>query len=154
GLARPRVGLLSIGTEPGKGDRARRAADPVLADATLPCGGRYVGLVEGYDVSLGDRADVVVTDGFTGNVLLKGIEGAYAMAGGPTAGSGGPPRAAALLGVAGTVVVCHGAAADYDLASGIALAAHLHRRDAISTISALLAAPSRNDQPTDTEVRA
>ncbi|WP_353939652.1 hypothetical protein [Micromonospora sp. b486] len=68
-----------------------------------------------------------MTDGFTGNVLLKAIEGAYAMAGGPPA-RGGAPRAAALLGVGGTVVVCHGAAGPEDVASGIALAAHLWRR--------------------------
>ena len=136
-VAEPRVGLLSIGTEPGKGDRARRAADPALADQVLPAGARYVGLVEGYEVAIGERADVVVTDGFTGNVLLKGIEGAYAMAGGPPE-RGGAPRAAALLGVAGTVVVCHGAARDDDVASGIALAAHLHRRGATATVSALL----------------
>lgn len=136
-VAAPRVGLLSVGTEAGKGDRLRRAADPLLAAVPLPCGARYVGLVEGYDVALGARADVVVTDGFTGNVLLKAIEGAYAMAGGPPA-SGGAPRAAALLGVSGTVVVCHGAARPDDVASGIALAAHLWRRGATDTVSALL----------------
>ena len=76
---------------------------------------------------------MVVTDGFTGNVLLKAIEGAYAMAGGPPA-SGGAPRAAALLGVAGTVVVCHGAATPDDVASGIALAAHLWRRRATDRV--------------------
>ncbi|WFE42589.1 phosphate acyltransferase PlsX [Micromonospora sp. WMMD998] len=146
----PRVGLLSVGHEAGKGDRLRRAADPALAAVPLPCGGGYVGLVEGYDIALGARADVVVTDGFTGNVLLKAIEGAYAMAGGPPA-NGGVPRAAALLGVAGTVVVCHGAAVPEDVASGIALAAHLWRRDAAGTVRALLAeiphdpAPDRND---------
>ncbi|MEU1886303.1 phosphate acyltransferase PlsX [Micromonospora sp. WMMD987] len=132
-VAAPRVGLLSVGTEAGKGDRPRRTADPLLAAAPLPCGARYVGLVEGYDVALGVRADVVVTDGFTGNVLLKAIEGAYAMAGGPPA-SGGAPRAAALLGVAGTVVVCHGAATPEDVASGIALAAHLWRRRATDRV--------------------
>lgn len=148
-VAAPRVGLLSVGTETGKGDRLRRSADPVLAAVPLPCDARYVGLVEGYDVSLGTRADVVVTDGFTGNVLLKAIEGAYAMAGGPPASSA--PRAAALLGVAGTVVVCHGAARPDDVASGIALAAHLWRRGATATVSALLAGfahdpvPDRND---------
>ncbi|WBC14479.1 phosphate acyltransferase PlsX [Micromonospora sp. WMMA1998] len=146
----PRVGLLSVGHEAGKGDRLRRSADPALAAVPLPCGARYVGLVEGYDISLGARADVVVTDGFTGNVLLKAIEGAYAMAGGPPT-NGGAPRAAALLGVAGTVVVCHGAAGPDDVASGIALAAHLWRRDAAGTVRALLAeiphdpAPDRND---------
>ncbi|MGI5213637.1 phosphate acyltransferase PlsX [Plantactinospora sp. CA-290183] len=153
GVSRPRVGLLSIGTEPGKGDRARRAADPVLAEQMLPADARYVGLVEGYDVATGDRADVVVTDGFTGNVLLKGIEGAYAMAGGPPAG-GGAPRAAALLGVAGAVVVCHGAARDDDVASGIALAAHLHRRRAIAALAALLAELNGSNRITDTEVTA
>lgn len=152
-VVEPRVGLLSVGTEAGKGDRLRRHADPLLAAEPLPCGGRYVGLVEGYDVSLGTRADVVVTDGFTGNVLLKAIEGAYAMAGGPPAG-GGAPRAAALLGVAGTVVVCHGAARADDVASGIALAAHLWRRGAADLVCALLdAAADRIDRTTDTEVR-
>ncbi|HEY0698064.1 MAG TPA: phosphate acyltransferase PlsX [Micromonospora sp.] len=148
-----RVGLLSVGAETGKGDRVRRAADPVLAGLPLPCQARYVGLVEGYDVATGARADVVVTDGFTGNILLKGIEGAYTMAGGPPA-SGGAPRAAALLGVAGTVVVCHGAARADDIASGIALAAHLRRRGAIGAISALLADPARPVRMSDTEVTA
>ncbi|GAB3157938.1 phosphate acyltransferase PlsX [Micromonospora sonneratiae] len=153
-VPRPRVGLLSIGTETGKGDRARRAADPALADQPLPCDARYVGLVEGYDIALGERCDVVVTDGFTGNVLLKAIEGAYAMAGGPPA-NGGAPRAAALLGVAGTVVVCHGAARADDVASGIALAAHLHRRRAATAISTLLAVePGRNHHTNNTEVTA
>ena len=138
GVPAPRVGLLSVGTEAGKGDRARRATDPALAVQPLPGGARYVGLMEGYDVAVGERVDVVVTDGFTGNVLLKGIEGAYAMAGGPPA-VGGVPRAGALLGVAGTVVVCHGAAGPEDVASGISLAAHLHRRAAIATIARLLA---------------
>ncbi|MEH1130182.1 phosphate acyltransferase PlsX [Micromonospora sp. CPCC 206061] len=135
GVDKPRVGLLSIGTEPGKGDRARRAADPYLAGQQLPSGARYIGFVEGYEACLGERADVVVTDGFTGNVLLKGVEGAYMMLGGPTQSV---PRAAALLGVSGTVVVCHGAAAGADVASGIALAAHLHRRAAATEISTLL----------------
>jgi glycerol-3-phosphate acyltransferase PlsX len=152
-VVQPRVGLLSIGTEPGKGDRARRAAEPALAVQALPAGARYVGLVEGYDVASGARADVVVTDGFTGNVLLKGIEGAYALAGGAPAGLG-VPRAAALLGVAGVVVVCHGAARDDDVASGIALAAHLHRRRVIPAVVTLLAELDGAIRTTDTEVGA
>jgi glycerol-3-phosphate acyltransferase PlsX len=134
GLPAPRVGLLSIGTEPGKGDRTRRAAEPLLAAASLPARGTFVGLVEGHEACLGQRADVVVTDGFTGNVLLKGIEGAYAMAGGRSPA----PRAAALLGVPGIAVVCHGAATASDVASGIALAADLHRRNAGRALSLLL----------------
>jgi glycerol-3-phosphate acyltransferase PlsX len=133
-VAEPRVGLLTIGTEPGKGDRVRKAAAPLLAGLQLPAGARYVGLVEGHDVVEGARADVVVTDGFTGNVLLKGLEAAYARAGDPPGDT--PPRAAVLLGVGGTVVVCHGAAGGADLADGIAFAAHLHRRAALAALAA------------------
>jgi len=136
GLAAPRVGLLSNGTEPGKGDRARRSAAAALATAGLA----YVGPVEGYDVPLGGPADVVVTDGFTGNVLLKGIEGAYALAGGATYPTA--PRAAALLGVPGTVVICHGNATGTDIASGIALAARLHRTQAATRIAAETVPPA------------
>ncbi|HEX5596217.1 MAG TPA: phosphate acyltransferase PlsX [Micromonosporaceae bacterium] len=143
-LRQPRVGLLSVGVEPGKGDDARRVADPVLAGQALPAGARYVGLVEGYEVSIGERADVVVTDGFTGNILLKGIEGAYAMAGGPPA-TANAPRAAALLGVGGTVVACHGAARRDDIAAGIALAARLYRRGVIAKISTLLIREERRE---------
>src|SRR5262249_33623073 len=61
-LPLPRVGLLSNGIEPNKGDRSRRAAAASLA-ATGLAGARFVGTVEGYDVPLGGPADVVVTDG-------------------------------------------------------------------------------------------
>jgi phosphate acyltransferase len=75
-VAEPRVGLLSIGEEPGKGDLLRKetyellVADGVLASA----GGTFIGNVEGRDI-LTDAVDVVVTDGFTGNVALKTLEG-------------------------------------------------------------------------------
>jgi glycerol-3-phosphate acyltransferase PlsX len=132
GVDHPRVGLLSVGAEPGKGDRLRRATDAALR-VQPPASGIYVGPVEGHDVVVGGRADVVVTDGFTGNVLLKGIEAALAAAPGaypPTA----VPRAAVLLGVSGTVVVCHGAADGADVASGIALAARLVRGDVVARL--------------------
>jgi glycerol-3-phosphate acyltransferase PlsX len=146
-ITEPRVGLLTIGTEPGKGDRLRRAAPELLADTDLPAGARYIGLVEGHDVVLGEAADVVVTDGFTGNVLLKGLETAYARIGPPGDPAAVPPRAAVLLGVSGTVVVCHGAASAADLAAGIALAADLHRRHALEAIAAML--PSVQLPPTE-----
>ncbi|AGZ45562.1 putative fatty acid synthesis protein [Actinoplanes friuliensis DSM 7358] len=136
-VAAPRVGLLTIGTERGKGDRLRRTAPAVLAGLQLPAGARYVGLVEGNDVVTGAKADVVVTDGFTGNVLLKGLETAYALIRPPNDGDV-PPRAAILLGVGGTVVVCHGAATGEDVAAGIALAADLHRRAAVPVIADLI----------------
>jgi glycerol-3-phosphate acyltransferase PlsX len=146
GVANPRIGLLTIGTERGKGDKLRRAMPAVLAGLRLPAGGRYVGLIEGNDVVTGTAADVVVTDGFTGNVLLKGLETAYALVGPPHDGPDLPPRAAILLGVSGTVVVCHGAATGIDLAAGIALAADLHRRAAVDAIAALMDEPEVIDE--------
>jgi glycerol-3-phosphate acyltransferase PlsX len=123
GVAVPRIGLLSMGSEPGKGDQTRRAVDAALR-AQAPAGAVYVGPVEGGDVVTGGRADVVVTDGFTGNVLLKGLEAALRV-GGAAAAAPALPHAAALLGVAGTVVVCHGAADGAAIASGIWLARQL-----------------------------
>ncbi|MBT8226387.1 MAG: phosphate acyltransferase PlsX [Dactylosporangium sp.] len=137
GVDIPRVALLSIGSEPGKGDRLRRETGARLGTLPLPAAGRYVGLIEGYDVARGGPADVVVTDGFTGNVLLKGIEGAYALAAGGGPVPFGVPRAAALLGVGGTVVVCHGSATAPDLAAGIALAARLYRLQVSATLAAV-----------------
>jgi glycerol-3-phosphate acyltransferase PlsX len=71
-LERPRVGLLSIGEEPGKGDLLRKEAYALLEQVT---GVNFVGNVEGRDI-MTDDVDVVVTDGFTGNVVLKTLEGA------------------------------------------------------------------------------
>jgi len=69
GIDRARIGLLSIGEEMGKGDEMRKRTYDLLSK--LP---GFIGNVEGCDLTLG-RADVVVTDGFTGNVALKTIEG-------------------------------------------------------------------------------
>ena len=77
GVASPKVGLLSIGEEPGKGDSLRKDAYALLADGawTETTGATFVGNVEGRDI-LSPEVDVVVTDGFTGNVALKSLEGA------------------------------------------------------------------------------
>src|SRR4051794_19175761 len=78
GLDMPRVGLLSVGREDGKGDDVRKEAYDAI-DAVLDgLPAQFVGNVEGSDVPLGGPADVVVTDGLTGNVLLKGLEGMVA----------------------------------------------------------------------------
>ena len=69
GIERARIGLLSIGEEMGKGDEMRKRTYDLLSK--LP---GFIGNVEGCDLTLG-RADVVVTDGFTGNVALKTLEG-------------------------------------------------------------------------------
>jgi phosphate acyltransferase len=70
GIAKPRVGLLNIGTEEKKGNELTRQAFDLLKNANL----NFVGNVEARDLLEG-VADVVVTDGFTGNMVLKTIEG-------------------------------------------------------------------------------
>jgi len=72
GRDRPSVGLLNIGTEDLKGNAIIKAAHERLSQSELDL--NYVGYVEGNDISFGG-ADVVVTDGFTGNIALKTAEG-------------------------------------------------------------------------------
>jgi glycerol-3-phosphate acyltransferase PlsX len=74
-IADPRVGLLSIGEEAGKGDTLRKETFELLESTK---GIHFVGNVEGRDITT-DVVDVVVTDGFTGNVVLKSLEGAVKM---------------------------------------------------------------------------
>jgi phosphate acyltransferase len=154
GITEPRVGLLTIGTEPGKGNKlARRAYE--LLDADPPHGGlpiSFVGNVEGGDLLAG-KVDVIVTDGFTGNVALKTLEGAAsyatrqlreALAGSATARLGALLQrrglrelaermdaetygGAALLGLEGTVVIAHGSSTARGAAAACALAASLAR---------------------------
>ncbi len=71
GIERPRVGLLSIGEEPGKGDTLRKKSFELLSAMSDI---NFIGNVEGRDILTPD-VDVVVTDGFTGNVALKTLEG-------------------------------------------------------------------------------
>ena len=72
GLTAPTIGLLNVGSEERKGDDRIRAAADVLRDSHI--GPQFHGFVEGHDIAAG-TTDVVVTDGFTGNVALKTIEG-------------------------------------------------------------------------------
>jgi glycerol-3-phosphate acyltransferase PlsX len=155
GLEEPRVGLLNVGTESGKGDAVRRAVEPRLEQALLGESARFVGNVEASAVAVGGLADVIVTDGFTGNVLLKGIEGtvsavSQALLGVPGAADRLQPFAtethggAVLLGVDGVVVVGHGAstgpavAACIRAASAAASGRLLPRvRDALGRMSAI-----------------
>jgi glycerol-3-phosphate acyltransferase PlsX len=103
---RPRVGVLSNGHEPGKGNVIVKEAHQLLQKDTL----NFIGNVEPYDIFAG-RADVVVCDGFVGNVLLKTMESVAEQVHTDTAARdemdsvrGG----ALLLGVKGVVLVCHG----------------------------------------------
>lgn len=70
----PRIGLLNVGTEEHKGRAELHEADTRLRELSAKTGLAYVGYVEGGDIP-GDKADVIVTDGFTGNVALKTGEG-------------------------------------------------------------------------------
>ena len=73
GMRAPRVGVLSNGEEDSKGTNTTRAAHEVLKKIDLL---NYIGYVEGRDLNSG-RVDVIVTDGFTGNITLKTMEGFY-----------------------------------------------------------------------------
>lgn len=160
GISEPRVGLLSIGEEPGKGDELRKEAYDALS--ALPIA--FVGNVEGRDIPYGGRADVVVTDGFTGNVLAKGLEGAAMMlselllealtstperkqaakallpalteatAHMSPEGLGG----AVLLGVDGVVVVGHGASTPAGVASCVGTAVQAVREGLVPSIAGAL----------------
>ncbi len=79
GVDNPRVGLLSIGEEPGKGNPLAKEAHALLAAGQAGPSVNFIGNVEGRDV-MSDAADVVVTDGFTGNVVLKTLEGSMKVA--------------------------------------------------------------------------
>lgn len=73
GIQNPRVGLINIGEEEGKGNLLAQAAYPLLKENEHI---NFVGNVEGRDVFL-DKADVMVCDGFTGNIMLKLAESLY-----------------------------------------------------------------------------
>lgn len=148
----PRVGLLNIGREPSKGPDVIREASRRLSDES---GIDYIGFVEGHDVFNGD-ADVVVCDGFAGNILLKSAEGAIRMlleelerrARRPIRGFGlrgtlrdmadrfDPARhnGASLLGINGIVVKSHAHASETGLVRAIELAALEVRRELVPAL--------------------
>ncbi len=70
GVSSPRVGLLNNGEESGKGNHLAKESYQLLKKTRL----NFIGNIEGHDIS-GEKTDVVVTDGFTGNIVLKTIEG-------------------------------------------------------------------------------
>lgn len=139
GIERPRVGLLNIGDEDIKGHEIVQAAHRLLQASDL----NYVGFVEGTDIFSGE-IDVVVTDGFTGNVVLKLMEEFAAfmlrlsMSELAAQGIHGAPEAlsrvkksidyseyggALLLGVAGIVIIGHGRSDENAVANALGLAA-------------------------------
>jgi glycerol-3-phosphate acyltransferase PlsX len=157
GVDEPRVGLLTNGEERGKGRELERKAYDLLEKAPI----RFVGNVEGRDVAA-DKADVIVTDGFTGNIFLKTMEGAaevivrYAL----EAISNLEPEVqqsvlpalgevrrkldyetyggAHLLGVKGAVVIAHGASSRVAIANALVMASDAAGQDLPGRMAARL----------------
>ena len=113
GTTAPLVGLLNVGVEVGKGNELARTAHGLLTAWATEHGISFVGNVEPAHLLAG-RVDVLVTDGFTGNVLAKALEA--------TAPAAAVPPGALVLGVAGVVVVAHGAAGPEEIAAAIGTA--------------------------------
>ncbi len=169
--ARPRVGLLSVGEEETKGNDLVREVNEVLKTSGL----NFVGNVEGYDIFSG-RVDVVVTDGFTGNVVLKASETCAAfvielvrqeirrdlrgLAGGwllqpafraarrrsDPAEIGGAP----LLGVKGCCVIGHGKSDARSVMHGISMASEFHSSGVNAAIEGELGALGVRETPRET----
>lgn len=162
GIERPRVGLLNVGTEEGKGNEVCREAYGLLTASGL----NFVGNVEGRDL-FGRVADVVVTDGFVGNIVLKALEGygtgiarvlgyelrhsgLRVLVGAALAQHtlrrlrkrldyaeyGGAP----FLGVSGVVIKCHGSSDARAIKNGVHLAENYVRQGVVAHIAARLAA--------------
>lgn len=171
GLERPRVGLLNVGTEEHKGRAELKLAHDQIQAAAGVGGYSFVGFVEGGDIP-SDRVDVIVTDGFTGNVALKTGEGTAKLIADflrEAFNAGLLSRFAALLalnslkrlqkridprrvnggvflGLNGTVVKSHGSADDTGMAAAIKLAFRLARSGFQDRLAARVAQTGRAGQ--------
>jgi phosphate acyltransferase len=160
GQPKPRVGLLNVGEEKGKGTDLLKEAHELLESSGL----EFAGNVEGGDIFRG-VCDIVVTDGFTGNVILKLLEqfAAFFMGkilgelkrSGTHLGDGALGSlkhsidyksygGALLLGVNGVVVIGHGRSDEHAVANAIALAVRASDAQVPAQIERGLAAPSRS----------
>jgi glycerol-3-phosphate acyltransferase PlsX len=161
GIERPRVGLLSIGEEPSKGTAFVKETYDLLAAAPAI---DFIGNVEGRDI-MTTAVDVVVTDGFTGNVVLKTLEGALrtlvssigAVLVSPEAGEAGAhvlgllaPLAEAmdpdttggamLLGVDGVCIISHGSSSSAAIVNAVSVARDMVEKDLVGALAAAVAA--------------
>ena len=162
GLSDPRVGLVNIGAEAEKGNALCKAAYPLMEKAPF----RFVGNIEGRDITA-DLADVVVADGFSGNLILKFMEGVAGTLLGmikrellaDTRGKIGALIAkpafrrvkkamdytevggAPLLGVKGVVVKAHGSSNSHAIACAIRQAALMARKGVVSAIETEITKP-------------
>ncbi|MFN3845763.1 MAG: phosphate acyltransferase PlsX [Paracoccaceae bacterium] len=167
-LQRPRVGLLNVGTEEHKGRAELKIAHDRMVEAADAGGFDFVGFVEGGDIP-SDRVDVIVTDGFTGNIALKTGEGTAKLISDflrEAFGAGLMSKFAALLamnslrrlqrridprrvnggvflGLNGTVVKSHGSADETGVAAAIGLAIQLSRSGFVDRLAARVASTGR-----------
>ena len=171
GLAKPRIGLLNVGTEEHKGRAELKEAYDLIAANARTSDFEFVGFVEGRDLP-GTVCDVIVTDGFTGNVALKTGEGiaklisellreafAYSLLSRVASMLAYPalrrlkkridPRRAnggVFLGLNGTVVKSHGAADETGVSSAIKLAFELAQSGFSERLAARVASAASLDQ--------
>ena len=134
GVDDPRVGLLNVGEEPGKGNALAKEAFELLV--TQP---GFVGNVEPHAVFAGN-ADVVVTDGFTGNIFLKTVEATASLS------HEDADAAALLLGIAGVVLVAHGAAGADDIAGALRRGAQVAAAGLVEQVGRRLGGTEEDDR--------
>jgi len=159
GIEKPRVGLLSIGEEPGKGDTLRKKSFELLSAMSDI---NFIGNVEGRDIMTPD-VDVVVTDGFTGNVALKTLEGTMRTIVKELFASIGEPQykehtdalmpallnlyskfdpdstgGAILLGVDGVCIISHGSSSARAMLNGIKVAKDMVECNMVGLIASAL----------------
>lgn len=172
-LPRPRVGLLNVGTEEHKGRSELKDAYDLIRAREGEAAYKFVGFIEGGDIS-GDTADVIVTDGFTGNVAIKTGEGTASLIGIRLRESFkyslwsklasvlaytslqrlrkkiDPRRVngGVFLGLNGTVVKSHGSADATGIAAAIKLAAQLAENQFNDKLAARVAATLTSEEPT------
>ena len=158
GRSNPAIGLLNIGEETEKGNAAAKEAHKLLAESGLP----FIGNVEGRDLVVGHTEkghfDVVVCDGFVGNIILKFYESVAKLfhqlvereAGTETATSGAFRRifgyldyarfgGAPLLGVRGICIICHGRSSEDAIASAVRVAVDASRAELVQHMNSAFA---------------
>lgn len=180
-IPRPRIGLLNVGTEEHKGRTALHEAAEMMEKSADQHAFDYIGFVEGNDIS-GDRVDIIVTDGFTGNIALKTAEGTaslvrdflksafnhsifsrigalFAMTSLRRLGKRIDPRrvnGGVFLGLNGTVVKSHGSSDATGISAAIKLAFILAQKGFTEKLAARVAtdAPLIQSGATDNEAEA
>ena len=144
GIENPRVGLLNVGKEEGKGNAFAKASYPLLKESNL----NFVGNIEGNDIVL-DKADVVLADGFAGNAVLKAIEGAALICKQIASDNGDEKSAeeidslfhysvrgaAVVLGAKKVVMKPHGSADRDSIASSIEMAVKMEQGHVVEALS-------------------